>query len=131
MNAMNTPLRVDALPARLLAQFGERVASTVAQVQAGWPDAPPGVAALLEPLEQQGLQLQEVVRMLAAPAGAMPEKVNLGVAALQGRAEWATALQRAGASWRGPQTGCEVLTLRPGEAAGYEAWRAGRDRAEP
>jgi hypothetical protein len=72
-------------------------------VQQGWPDAPPGATALLEQLEQAGLQVQEV-------AGAMPERVNLGVAALQARAEWSAALQRAGATWRGPQAGCEVLT---------------------
>lgn len=110
MNAMNTPLRVDTLPASLLSQVGELVASTVAQVQQGWPDAPPEAAALLDQLERVGLQVQEVVRMLTARAGAMPEKVNLGVAALQARAEWSGALQRAGATWRGPQRGCEVLT---------------------
>ncbi len=110
MNAMNTPLRVDTLPASLLAQIGECVASSVAQVQANWPDAPPEAAARLEQLEQLGLQVQEVVRMLAAPAGAMPEQVNLGVAALQARAEWTAALQRAGATWHGPRSGCMVLT---------------------
>jgi CheY-like chemotaxis protein len=110
MNAMNTPLRVDTLPASLLAQIGESVASTVAQVLQRWPDAPPEAAALLDQLEQLGLQAQEVVRMLVAPAGAMPEQVNLGVAALQARAEWTAALQRAGATWRGPRAGCEVLT---------------------
>lgn len=110
MNAMNTPLRVDTLPASLLAQIGECVAGTAAQLQQRWPDAPREAAAQLEALEALGLQVQEVVRMLAAPAGAMPERVNLGVAALQARAEWAAALQRAGASWRGPQKGCEVLT---------------------
>jgi CheY-like chemotaxis protein len=110
MNAMNTPLRVDTLPASLLAQIGESVAGTVAQVLQRWPDAPPEAAALLDQLEQLGLQAQEVVRMLIAPAGAMPEQVNLGVAALQARAEWTAALHRAGATWRGPQGGCEVLT---------------------
>jgi len=110
MNAMNTPVRINSLPASLLAQIGELVASTVAQVQQRWPAAPPEAAALLEQLEQAGLQVQEVVRMLGTPAGTMPEQVNLGVAALQARAEWTAALQRAGATWRGPGAGCEVLT---------------------
>lgn len=109
MNALNTPLRVDTLPASLLAQIGECVASTVAQVQTCWTGAPPEATALLEHLEQLGLQVQEVVRMLAMPVDAMPEQVNLGVAALQARAEWASALLRAGATWRGPQSGCTVL----------------------
>jgi len=110
MNAMNTLLCVDTLPARLLAQTGELVASTAAQLQQRWPAAPREAVALLEQLEQVGLQVQEVVRMLAAPAGALPEQVNLGVAALQARAEWSAELQRAGARWRGPQAGCTVLT---------------------
>lgn len=110
MNAMNTPLHVDTLPTSLLAQVGDRLASTAARLQAGWPEAPPEAAAMLEGLGALGLQLQEVVRMLAMPAGAMAETVNLGMAALQARAEWAAALKRGGATWRGPQNGCEVLT---------------------
>jgi hypothetical protein len=110
MNAMTTPIGPAELPVAVLAQLGGAMASTVAQVQAHWPGAPPAAALALGQLEELGLQVQEVVRMLAAPAGAMPERVDLGVAALQARAEWAAALQRAGATWSGPERGCEVLT---------------------
>jgi len=110
MNAMNTPVGPATLPARLLAQLGEAVAGTVAQVQARWTDAPPAAAIALDQLGQLGLQVQEVVRMLAAPAVALPEQVDLGVAALQARAEWRSAFERAGATWTGPEHGCRVLT---------------------
>lgn len=110
MNASDTPFGPPTLPLPLLAQAGETVAATAARVQAAWPDAPPAAAAELAALEELGLQLQSAVRVLSGPAGARPERVDLGVAALQARAEWSRAFARAGATWAGPDQGCEVTT---------------------
>jgi hypothetical protein len=109
---MNRPELVSTmplpLPTGLLAQLGEAVASAAHRVQDGWPSPPPAALAELAQLEQLGLQLQEAVRVLAAPPQAGAERVDLAVAALQARAEWAAVLQRHETPWIGPTQGAEV-----------------------
>jgi hypothetical protein len=96
------------LPADLVAQVGQAMASAASRVQARWPDAPGPAVAELAQIEALGLQLQEAVRVLSGPRKAGLETVDLGVAALQSRAEWAGGLQRAEATWVGPNRGRPV-----------------------
>jgi hypothetical protein len=63
----------------------------------------------LADLEQLGLRLQEVVRVLAAPARTGLEPVDLGLAVLQARAEWAAPLRRGGLDWVGPEESVDVM----------------------
>ncbi|MBX3599301.1 MAG: hypothetical protein KF863_01655 [Rubrivivax sp.] len=113
MSAYDPPPGPATLPLPLLAQTGEAVAAAASRLQAAWPGAPAAATAEIGALEELGLQLQATARVLAAPAGARPERVDLGVAALQARAEWTRAFARAGASWRGPEQGVEVVTNAP------------------
>jgi hypothetical protein len=110
MKLSDHPFGPPTLPADLLAQVGQSVASTASQLQAQWPQAPAMAAAALLQLEQLGLQLQAVVRVLAGPAQAQAEAVDLGLAALQARAEWGAACAQAGARWAGPQNSATVHT---------------------
>lgn len=113
MSAIDPPPGPALLPLPLLAQAGEAVAAAAARLQAAWPGAPAAAGAEIGALEELGLQLQAAARVLAGPAGARPEPVDLGVAALQARAEWARTFARAGARWSGPDQGIEVLTNAP------------------
>jgi hypothetical protein len=113
MNAPLTPPGPAVLPLALLAQAGEAMASAAARLQQGWPEAPAGAQAELAALEEMGLQLQAAARVLAAPAGARPERVDLGLAALQARAEWAGTFARRHAVWEGPADRLEVITNAP------------------
>lgn len=108
MNAMLHTHLPAALPVDLLARVGEAVASAATEVQgAGTTDQ---LQDGLARLEQLGLQLQAAARVLAAPGGARPETVELGVATLQACSEWSGALARAGIAWSGPQRSCAVQT---------------------
>ncbi len=109
MNAHDISLGPAMLPATLLAQMGETVAAAASQLQTRWPGMPGAAAAALAELEQLGLQAQAVVRMLTAPGGAMAERLDLGVAVLQARAEWGATVVRAGATWTGPSQACELV----------------------
>lgn len=113
MSAFDPPPGPALLPLPLLAQAGEAVAAAASRLQAAWPGAPADALAEAGALEDLGLQMQAVARVLAAPAGARAERVDLGVAALQARAEWARAFARAGAAWSGPEQGVEVVTNAP------------------
>lgn len=113
LSAFDPPPGPATLPLPLLAQAGEAVAAAASRLQSSWPDAPPQAVVEIGALEELGLQLQAAVRVLGSPAGARPEKVDLGVAALQARAEWARAFARAGARWSGPEQGVEVITNPP------------------
>ncbi len=97
------------LPPALLAQVGQVVARAASRLQTAWPDAPEAASVKLAELEQLGLQLQEVVRMLASPACTGAEQVDLGLALLQARAEWAGALHQRGLSWDGPDHSVDVM----------------------
>lgn len=103
------PLQGAELPLNLLGQIGQAVAQSAHGAQEHWPAAPPDAAAALADLEQLGLRLQEVVRVLAAPARTGLEPVDLGRALLQARAEWVARLRRAGQDWVGPEDGVEVM----------------------
>jgi hypothetical protein len=61
------PLQGAVLPLDLLGQIGQAVAQSAHDAQEHWPAAPSDAAAALADLEQLGLRLQEVVRVLAAP----------------------------------------------------------------
>jgi hypothetical protein len=60
------------------------VAQAANAAQENWPAAPADAAVALADLEQLGLRLQEVVRVLAAPPRTGLEPVDLGLAVLQG-----------------------------------------------
>lgn len=103
------PLQAAELPLDLLGQVGQAVAQAASAAQAHWPAASTEAAVALADLEQMGLRLQEVVRVLAAPPRAGLEPVDLGLAVLQARAEWATPLRRAGVSWVGPEDTADAM----------------------
>lgn len=103
------PLQGAELPLDLLGQIGQAVAQSAHDAQEHWPAAPTDAAGALADLEQLGLRLQEVVRVLAAPARTGLEPVDLGRALLQARAEWAAPLRRAGLEWAGPEEAAEVM----------------------
>jgi hypothetical protein len=103
------PLQAAELPLDLLGQVGQAVAQAANAAQENWPAAPAGAAAALADLEQLGLRLQEVVRVLAAPARTGLEPVDLGLAVLQARAEWTSQLRRGGLVWVGPEESVDVM----------------------
>jgi hypothetical protein len=103
------PLQAAELPLDLLGQIGQAVAQAANATQEQWPGAPAGAAVALADLEQLGLRLQEVVRVLAAPARTGLEPVDLGLAVLQARAEWAAPLRRGGLDWVGPEESVDVM----------------------
>lgn len=104
MNMMSSPTLAPALPVSLLARIGESLAASAAAMLRDGGD----VERPLAQLEEMGLQLQEAARVLAAPAGARPESVGLGMAALQAGSEWARAFAGEGVGWSGPQQDCRV-----------------------
>ena len=103
------PLQAVELPLDLLGQIGQAVAQAANAAQERWPGAPADAAVALADLEQMGLRLQEVVRVLAAPARTGLEPVDLARAVLQARAEWAAPLRREGVNWVGPEESVEVM----------------------
>lgn len=103
------PLQAAELPLDLLGQIGQAVAQAANAAQERWPGAPADAAVVLADLEQMGLRLQEVVRVLAAPARTGLEPVDLARAVLQARAEWAAPLRREGVNWLGPEESIEVM----------------------
>lgn len=109
MTTNETVFAPSAVPAELLAQVGEAMATAAARML----DDPAAAAAELPQLESLGLQLQSAARVLAATSAPRLERVDLGVAALQARAEWAAAFVRRGAAWHGPERGCVVLANPP------------------
>jgi hypothetical protein len=54
------------------------------------------------------LQLQSLGRVCGGHAALVPERVDLGLALLQVRAEWSAELARRGATLEGPAQGAEV-----------------------
>lgn len=97
------------VPANLLAQIGELLATTATRLMSD----PAATAVELPRLEALGLQLQSAARVLGTPGSPRQERVDLGVAALQARAEWAAEFARRGATWDGPAQGCVVLANPP------------------
>ncbi len=103
---MDTMIRTRAdLP--LLQRLGEAIADAASRALAAGGDAE-AAARALQPLEQLGLQLQSLSRVLAGRGQQAPERIDLGLAMLQLRAEWDGELQRRGASVAGPIEPTEV-----------------------
>lgn len=101
------PVNANRVEPLLLQRLGERIAATCSQALAAGSDAA-ATATALAPLEQLGLQLQSLARVLAGRGQQSPERIDLGMAMLQLRAEWAGELQRRGASVGGPIEPIEV-----------------------
>lgn len=107
MKAYDTHRTEPQLPAALMAGIGTDVASCAMRLQASGPVTAAAAQDLAE-LEALGLQLQACARVLAAPGDQGAEAVDLGVAALQARAEWTAPMARIGAHWDGPAHGGQV-----------------------
>jgi len=99
------------VPLQLLAAVGERLAASVSgmqqQAQSGEAVAQPPAntseaAGELARLEQLGLQLQELVQVVARAGQLRHESVDLGLALLQTVAEWSTEADRQGVELHGP-----------------------------
>lgn len=91
----------------LLAGLGEAVAAATSGALKA-PALPPETSAALGELERLGVQLQALGRVTGGHAALAPERVDLGMALLQLRAEWSTELARRGATLEGPTRGAEV-----------------------
>jgi hypothetical protein len=87
--------------ALLLGRLGELMAQATYRALAAGPLPPDGASALGE-LETLGLQLQALGRVCSGHGALKPEPLDLGVAVLQQRAEWAAELARRGATVDGP-----------------------------
>ena len=106
------------LPAGVLAKVGESFAVALSALQrllATLEPLAPGpqsvlTAALAEVarLEQLGLQIQELARVLARDAPLIPERLDLARAARQAMAEWATTARRMGVRLAGPREPFEL-----------------------
>lgn len=114
-SARLVPARV---PASVLAKVGETFAGALSQLQQvlaalGWL-APPQQSVLdaglaeIARLEQLGVQIQELARVLAGDAPMAPERVDLARAAREALAEWKQAAQRRGVELRGPVESFEL-----------------------
>ena len=106
------------LPASVLAKVGESFAGTLCavlrslatlgplpQAQQGALDA--GLAEIAR-LEQLGVQIQELARVLAGDAPVAPERVDLARAARQALSEWTRAAQLKGIRLTGPREPFEL-----------------------
>ena len=107
------------LPASVLAKVGESFAGTLCAVlrslatlgplpqaaQQGVLDA--GLAEIAR-LEQLGVQIQELARVLAGDAPVAPERVDLARAARQALSEWTRAAQLKGIRLTGPREPFEL-----------------------
>ena len=106
------------LPAGVLAKVGESFAVALSALQrllATLEPLAPGpqsvlTAALAEVarLEQLGLQIQELARVLARDAPLIPERLDLARAARQAMAEWAATARRMGVRLAGPREPFEL-----------------------
>lgn len=115
----HTPRLVPArVPASVLAKVGETFAGALSQLQQALAAlgslAPPqqpvldaGLAEIAR-LEQLGVQIQELARVLAGDAPMAPERVDLARAAREALAEWKQAAQRRGVELRGPRESFEL-----------------------
>lgn len=114
-SARLVPARV---PASVLAKVGETFAGALSQLQQALAAlgslAPPqqpvldaGLAEIAR-LEQLGVQIQELARVLAGDAPMAPERVDLARAAREALAQWKQAAQRRGVELRGPLESFEL-----------------------
>ncbi len=91
----------------LLRGIGERLGSTVSHLLSV-VDLPREARAVLAQLEELGVRLQSLERVIGGHGRLAPERLDLGLAVVQLRAERAHALERAGASIEGPADGMDV-----------------------
>lgn len=91
----------------LLRRLGERLGSTVSRLMA-MEALPCEGQVLLAQLEDLGVRLQSLERVIGGHGRLTPEHLDLGLAMIQLRAERAHALERAGATIDGPAEGMDV-----------------------
>jgi hypothetical protein len=106
------------LPAGVLAKVGEsfavalsalqRLLATLEPLATGQQSVLTAALAEIARLEQLGLQIQELARVLARDAPVVPERLDLAHAARQAMAEWAATARRRGVRLAGP---CEPFEL--------------------
>jgi hypothetical protein len=93
--------------ALLLGRLGGLISQATYRALAGG-QLPPDGAAALDELERLGLQLQALGRVCSGHGALKPETLDLGVAVLQARAEWAAELARRSATLDGPAASLHV-----------------------
>lgn len=91
----------------LLRRLGERLGSAVGNLQTA-VDLPSEVRDVLAQLEDLGVRLQALERVIGGHGRLAPERLDLGMAMVQLRAERAHALEHAGATIEGPADGMDV-----------------------
>jgi hypothetical protein len=91
----------------LLRRLGERLGSTVSALL-DLPALPEDAKAPLNQLEDLGVRLQSLERVIGGHGRLTPEHLDLGLAMVQLRAERAHALDRGGWTIDGPQEGMDV-----------------------
>ena len=102
-----TPLEHHRDTALLMSRLGETLAQAICRATAG-AKFQPSTASVLDDLEALGLQLQSLGRICGGHGALAPESIDLGLAMLQARAEWASEMDRRGASLNGPQESVPV-----------------------
>jgi CheY-like chemotaxis protein len=106
------------LPAGVLAKVGEsfavalsalqRLLATLEPLATGQQSVLTAALAEVARLEQLGLQIQELARVLARDAPVVPERLDLARAARQAMAEWAATARRLGVRLAGPREPFEL-----------------------
>lgn len=104
MNTTPTELRNIRI---LLRRLGETMSETTARALAADGLPAPSAAALGE-LENLGLRLQSLARISSGAGRLAPERIDLGLALMQLKAEWLPELERRGATLDSRADGAEI-----------------------
>jgi hypothetical protein len=91
----------------LLRRLGERLGASVSSLLA-FAELQPEMKAQLGQLQDLGVRLQSLERVIGGHGHLAPERLDLGLAMVQLRAERAHALERMGATIEGPADGMDV-----------------------
>lgn len=91
----------------LLRRLGEQIAVPASRVLSSTA-ATAEARAELEAIESLGVQLQSLARVIGGHGQQAPERIDLGLAMVQARAERGHELEQQGASIDGPPEGLEV-----------------------
>lgn len=91
----------------LLRCLGETVSEATARALAV-EGLPPASSAAIGELENLGLQLQSLARVSSGAGRLAPERIDLGLALMQLKAEWLPELQRRGATLDSRADGVEI-----------------------